>query len=145
LLDTLRILVFNLFFVTGHPQYVWYTTRVQAIVFVPAVMVGAHFWGISGVALAADLMLLVGSNRLVTYLRQIVDFSLIRLTLYPLLALMIAGFAGGGLEYIWNGVTLPVLVLGKLGVFVGIYLILLLLVEWHDIWSGVRWVRKQVQ
>jgi O-antigen/teichoic acid export membrane protein len=145
LLDTLRILVFNLFFVTGHPQYVWYTTRVQAIVFVPAVMVGAHFWGISGVALAADLMLLVGSKRLVTYLRQIVDFSLIRLTLYPLLALMIAGFAGGGLEYIWNGVTLPVLALGKLGVFVGIYLILLLLVEWHDIWSGVRWVRKQVQ
>jgi hypothetical protein len=58
--------------------------------FVPAVVMLAHFFGINGVAVAADLMLVVGIVSILSHVKHYVDFSLLRMLGYPVLALALA-------------------------------------------------------
>jgi O-antigen/teichoic acid export membrane protein len=78
----------------GAPQARMRAKIVQLVFFVPAVIVGARGWGINGVALAADLMLLVGMVSLFPQLRKWVDFSLRRMLGYPVLGLVLGLGAG---------------------------------------------------
>jgi O-antigen/teichoic acid export membrane protein len=78
----------------GAPQARTRAKIVQLVFFVPAVVVGARLWSIDGVALAADLMLLVGVVGLFPQLRKWVDFSLRRMLGYPLLGLLLGLGAG---------------------------------------------------
>jgi O-antigen/teichoic acid export membrane protein len=139
LLDALLMMGGNLLFAIGRPHLVQRTTMVQALFFIPAVVLGAQFWGINGVALAADGMLVLGGMVLYRYLRQVVDFSLLRLVLWPTLALGVAWSAGLVLEAGWQVTGAWEMAIGKLVLFSGLYLTLLLALERGDALQGFRW------
>ncbi|MBC7261748.1 MAG: oligosaccharide flippase family protein [Chloroflexi bacterium] len=140
-LDPLVMLMGNMMLAVGHPQALRQSTIVQTLFFVPAVILGAWLWGINGVALAADGMLLIGAVWLYRPLREVVDFNLTRLVLWPALALAAALGSGFLAETLASGMPLGVLFL-KLGGFLLLFGALLLALEREDMLMGVQWLRE---
>lgn len=93
MLDPLLLVVGHLLLAVGDPHSLARARLVQMGFFLPAVIVAARVAGIEGVALAADLMLLLGWLVLERRVRRFVDYSLWRLWGIPLLALAL-GLAG---------------------------------------------------
>jgi PST family polysaccharide transporter len=94
LLDPILNAAGQLTVAVGAPQARTWTKLAQLAFFVPAVIVGARAWGIDGVAVAADLMLLIGLITLFPQLRRWVDFSTRRMLGYPVLGLALGLGAG---------------------------------------------------
>jgi O-antigen/teichoic acid export membrane protein len=94
LLDPLVVTAGNLTVAMDQPQSLTRVKVLQAIVFIPSVILFASLWGIDGIAVAADLMLITGLVFIFCYVRQFVDFSLRRLFAYPTLALVAGAVAG---------------------------------------------------
>ena len=72
MLDPLYVNLSFLIMGSGHPDLLSRVRLIQIIVFVVSVVAGAFLWGISGVALAADLMMLSGTVILSLYRRRFV-------------------------------------------------------------------------
>jgi O-antigen/teichoic acid export membrane protein len=87
LLDPIKLLISNLINVSGAPEKVTHSRFIQLLVMIPGLGLLAPRFGISGVALAVDLMLVVGVANLYYLVRAYVDFSLYRLFGPPALAL----------------------------------------------------------
>jgi O-antigen/teichoic acid export membrane protein len=129
LLDPLIITAGDLAVAVGHPQLLTRIKLIQVAVFVPLVILLASLWGIEGVAVAADAMLLIGIVAIFQHMRRFVDFSLRRLFSFPVLALL-AGGAAGLLFGHWiapSGLWLSLL--GKAAVASAAYLAVLLTFE----------------
>lgn len=144
MLDPLVMLIGNLMLAVGRPQEMQSVRLVQTGFFIPAVVLGAYLWGINGVALAADGMLLVGAWRYYRPLRQVVDFSLARLAAWPGLALTVAWGAGFWVENSITGTQWQVLLL-KLGAFLLLFGGFLLVAERGDYFQGVQWLWQAVR
>jgi len=141
LLDSLIVLNENFLLAVGRPQGLMRARLSQVLFFIPAVIIGARLWGIEGVALAADGMLVVGVGLLFRRIREAVDFSLFRLGFWPLVGLITA-WSGG----FWLEVSLPLreaLLSGgmKLALYAAIYLGLLGLLEREEYVKAVQWLR----
>jgi O-antigen/teichoic acid export membrane protein len=91
LLDPLLLTAGNLLTAIGRPQIIVRAQMMQLACFIPAVILMAFQWGIEGVAIAADLMLVVGLAVRWHYARRHVDFSAWQMFRYPTLALLMAG------------------------------------------------------
>lgn len=139
LLDSLLLLSGNLLFAVGRPHLGWNTMRIQALFFIPAVILGAAVWGINGVALATNLMLVIGWLVVYRYLRQLVDFSPFRLFFWPTLALVGAYAVGLVIEATWQSASLVLLVSGKVIGFSMLYLGMLMIAERADMFRSLRW------
>ena len=100
LLDPLTSICANLLAAVGQPQIVTKIQPVRLIVFIPAVVLLGRKLGINGVAVAADLMLLIGLGLLLWQTRRFVDFSLWRMFLVPSVALGFAGSAALGVQHL---------------------------------------------
>ncbi|MBN1401765.1 MAG: oligosaccharide flippase family protein [Anaerolineae bacterium] len=143
-LDSVLLLISNLMTSLGRPDQLQRAHLLQALVFVPTVILGSRLWGRNGVALAADLMLLVGLWRLTASLRESVDLSLGRLWLRPSLALIMAGLAGYGVETrlplgVWSTLAF------KLAAFGAVFVGLLLALEGRDDLRAARWLWRFVR
>ena len=90
LFDPLMLLVTQLVTAVGEPQTLAKTQLWQMLFFVPAVIVASQTYGIEGVAVMADLMLLLGLVLILPRLRHFVDFSLRQMLAVPLLAVAVA-------------------------------------------------------
>jgi O-antigen/teichoic acid export membrane protein len=143
-LDPLLMLIGNLMLAVGRPRELQNAYLVQLAFFIPAVVLGAYLWGINGVALAADGMLLVGAWRYYRPLREVVDFSPARLVVWPGVALAVAWGAGFWVESYITGTPWQVLLL-KLGTFLLLFGGFLLLAERGDYFRGVRWLWEAVR
>lgn len=84
-LDPVLMLIHHLLLATGHPQALQRANFFQLLFFAPAVVLLGSLWGINGVALAADGMLVLGVAVLYPTLKRLVDFSTLRLLFQPLL------------------------------------------------------------
>jgi len=93
LFDPLILTSGQLTVAVGQPQILTKIKVIQLIIFVPAVIVLGSYFGIEGVAVAADIMLFVGIGLILRQIRQFVDFSLARMFGFPLLALLLAAGA----------------------------------------------------
>ncbi len=142
-LDPVLLLVGGLLLAVGRPQDLRNATIAQTVFFIPAVILGARLWGINGVALAADGMLLLGAIRLYRPLQQVVDFSFTRLVARPALVLAVAWGSGFLVETLAGKASLGMLA-PKLGIFTLLFGGLLLALERDDLNIGVRWVREAV-
>ncbi|NLF02332.1 MAG: hypothetical protein GX601_15280, partial [Anaerolineales bacterium] len=140
-LDSPLMLVDNLMMAVGQPHSLRRARIAQVAFFIPAVIVGATLWQINGVAVAADLMLLIGAWQLYRPLRQTVDFSLSRLALWPAIALAVGWGAGCWIETQLTCGWAGVLAL-KSAAFVALFGGLLLAVERDDYVRGWRWLRE---
>ncbi|HEX6384411.1 MAG TPA: oligosaccharide flippase family protein, partial [Anaerolineae bacterium] len=143
-LDPVLMLIGNLMMATGQPQQLRQIRLAQALFFLPAVIVGAFWWGINGVAVAANLMLLVGAWRSYWPLRQTVDFSLARLAIRPVIALVLAWCVALTLEQLVTAVSWQLLAL-KLGIFLLLFGGFLLRFEWNDYIQGIRLLWSMAQ
>lgn len=94
LFSPLKNMLAMLFSVTGHPEQVLRARLVQMGVLVVGLFTLGRTYGITGVAAAATLMLLVGIAQFFWQARRLVDFSLRRLFLAPSVALTLALIAG---------------------------------------------------
>jgi O-antigen/teichoic acid export membrane protein len=90
LFDPLLVISSRLTTAVGEPKALTKVKFVQLLFFVPAVIALAHFFGINGVAVAADLMLALGIVIILARVRRYVDFSLWRMMGYPALGLALA-------------------------------------------------------
>ena len=142
-LDPILLLVGGLLLAVGRPRELRNATVVQTLFFIPAVILGAWLWGINGVALAADGMLLIGAFRLYRPLRQVVDFSFHRLVTWPALALAVA-WGGGFLAEVFAGGGPMQVVALKLGIFGLLFGGFLLGVERADLVAGMRELRRTI-
>ncbi|MDQ7028611.1 MAG: lipopolysaccharide biosynthesis protein [Ardenticatenia bacterium] len=110
LLDPLLMTTGNLLLAVGAPGGLARARVGQLLFFIPAVILGARWGGIEGVALAADGMLLVGFVLLYRTARRHVDYSVLRLFAWPavgaILGLVAVGFLVGmeriGQPQPWN-------------------------------------------
>jgi O-antigen/teichoic acid export membrane protein len=89
LLDPIKVTVANLFVAVGRPELVVRARAVQLIVLLASLFVLGSRWGIAGVALSVDLMLVVGIVLLLWQSRSYVSFSTRRLFAVPSLALLL--------------------------------------------------------
>lgn len=143
-LDPFLILIGGLLLAVGQPKALRNAFLAQAAFFIPAVILAARLWGINGVALAADGMLLVGVWRLYRPLRQVVDFSFVRLMVWPVLALAIAWGGGFLAEILAQGAPMVTLLALKLGVFSLLFSAFLVAVERSDLVVGFQWLREAI-
>ena len=98
LLDPIRVTVSSLFVAVGRPEQVVRVRLVQLAVMVVGLFTLGSRWGITGVALVVDGVLLIGLVWLLGRARRHVDFSARRLFGAPLLALAVGAAAAlGGL------------------------------------------------
>jgi O-antigen/teichoic acid export membrane protein len=128
--DPMKRTVADLFVAVGHPEKVVGARIVQLIVMIGGLFLFAPLFGITGVALAVDIMLVVGIGLLLWNARPFVTFSVKKLFLMPGLtlgvglliaraAILLPGVAGSP----WR--TGPV----KATVFVVVYGVMLFLLE----------------
>jgi O-antigen/teichoic acid export membrane protein len=142
LLDPLRKILSHLFTAVGKPEQVIYSLLIRLLVLIIGLYVLGPWLGITGVALAVDMMLAVGIVILLWQAKAHVDFSLKRLFVVPSLALISGMFLARG------AITLPG-VLGsdwrtgfvKLGVFSVVYGVTLLVVERRQAADVYSWLK----
>ncbi|GAB4581821.1 MAG: lipopolysaccharide biosynthesis protein [Anaerolineales bacterium] len=145
LFDPLSLAAQNLLMATGLPGAVLRARIVQTIIFIPAVIVLSMVAGIEGVALATDLMILVGALLLFRATYRVADYSSRALWLWPLVAMGLTAGVVIGLNPVWATLNLWMAFLGKLLLIPAVYGGLLLLTEreqlltgWHMLWGMVR-------
>lgn len=133
LLEPLRSTISDLFLAVGAPiQLVW-TRMAQLGVLVAGLYLLGTAWGIEGVAVAVNLMILLGIGVMLYRARQYVRFSMLRLFFAPTLALLLALLLARVALYIpsvqgvdWRTATVKTITFG------GVYLTVLWLLEGRD-------------
>jgi O-antigen/teichoic acid export membrane protein len=136
-LEPVLTLIKNLFFSTGHPREVLKISTAQVLFFTPAVILGATFGDINGVALAADGMLVAGIWKAFSPLRRLVDFSPYRLAGRPFIALTIALAVGLWAEQVMQG-QIWLILLAKFVLYLLLYTALMLIMERKDYIKGLQ-------
>jgi PST family polysaccharide transporter/lipopolysaccharide exporter len=96
LLDPLFVTSGDLITAVGHPKVIVRTKAIQLSVFVPMLIGLSHLLGIDGVAIAADVMMLIGVVLILGQVGRFADFSLSRIFFVPTLGLL----SGGGIAFV---------------------------------------------
>jgi O-antigen/teichoic acid export membrane protein len=133
ILDPIYINLCSLLVGVGYPKLLNRVRLIQAGFFILTVIILAEVWGTYGVAIAANMMMLIGVALLVITSRQFVQFSLLRMWLWPSLAAVVACLIG---YFAVNELLLDstvLLLLAKIGTVSIIYLMILLIFEYKDI------------
>lgn len=145
LLDPLVVTSSHLITAVGQPKILTRINALQLLIFVPVVIVLAHYFGINGVAVAADLMLVTGLALVLVQVREFVDFSLWKLFRYPTVALLSAGGIAILIKQYLPVENDLVSFLLKGGVAAVVYGGLLLLLERHEYMKNLRAIREIIR
>ncbi len=94
LLDPFYVNLSYLLAGVGQPGVLTRTRIIQTAFFIVAVISFSYLWGVKGVAVAANLMMFIGTIILVIKIRRFVSFSLSRMLGWPIVALFLASIAG---------------------------------------------------
>jgi len=141
LLNPLATGASNVLLATGHPGVVARTRLLQVLVFVPAVAALGVLFGIEGVALAADLMMLLGTFLLFRHTRAVVDYSQRSLWFWPLAALIVTATITLILSPVWRQLPIWAALIGKAALITLTYTGLLWLTEREELLTGWRMIR----
>jgi lipopolysaccharide exporter len=91
LLDPLVNTSDHLLTAVGRPQVLTRIRAFQLLIFVPAVVILAHYFGTNGIAIAADLMLVMGLTHMFVKIRHSVDLHLWKTFCCPSIGLLLGG------------------------------------------------------
>lgn len=130
LFDPINVTIANLFVAVGRPEQIVRARAVQLVVMLPALFMLGPQLGIAGIALAVDIMMLVGIAMLLWQARKHVDFSLRALLAVPgaaliaaiLVARTVSNSLGDSISPWWTGST-------KAGAFALVYGVVLVAAE----------------
>ncbi len=149
LFDPLKLTLANLFIAKGHPAYVARVRLVQLLLLLAGLIILGNLWGIEGVALAVDLMLLAGIFLFLWRAREHVDYSLSSLFLRPAFSLAAAlGCAG---LYLWffgeevAGISDWFSLVSKSLLFTAVYAIMLYWLEGQTIRQMLQRLRRDAR
>lgn len=140
LLEPLSMAARHLLLATGHPQYDLRARLVQIVIFTPAVVAFGLLWNIEGVALATNLMAVVGTVLLFRYSKRVVDYSARLLWFWPLLATAVTALLVLALNPVWDNVN-PWLSMGlKVVGITAVYTLILFLTERDQLNTGRKMI-----
>jgi O-antigen/teichoic acid export membrane protein len=142
LFDPLMTAASNLLAATGHPGVIARTRVLQLIAFAPAVFILGTLWGISGVAIAADLMIITGTVVLFRNTRRVVDYSQRTLWFWPLLAMLLCITAVLLLTPVWSAWSAWATAAAKLLTVAILYLAVLWIAERNQLLNGLDMLRN---
>ncbi len=131
--DPMKMTIADLFVAVGRPEKIVRVRLIQLGVMVSGLVVLAPTFGITGVALAVDIMLVVGIGLLLWQAQEFVQFSTKKLFFVPVLALALGlsmGFFIVRAPFVPDSHWATAFI--KLIVFVPVYGGLLLLLEWQQ-------------
>jgi O-antigen/teichoic acid export membrane protein len=131
--DPMKMTIADLFVAVGRPEKIVWARVAQLVVMVGGLILLAPPLGITGVALAVNLMLVVGIGLLLWQAREFAQFSVRRMFLVPVLALGLglgAGFLVVRAPFVPDSHWITAAV--KIIIFVPIYSGILLLLEWQQ-------------
>ncbi len=94
ILDPFYVNLSYLIIGSGRPEWLARVRLMQVVFFALALVILARLWGINGVAVAADVMMLSGTVALLVYSRRLVSFSLPRLFGWPAVAVAASSALG---------------------------------------------------
>ena len=145
LLNPIKVTVANLFVAVGRPELVVRARLLQLVVLIAGLFLLGNVWGISGVAIAVDVMLISGISLLLWQARTYVSYSIKALFSAPLIAL-IAGLAvtvgvlslSGPLANDWISAGV------KIATFTAVYGVLLLILERERARKLLAFVRQNM-
>jgi PST family polysaccharide transporter len=145
LFDPLQVVISNLFIANGVPEKLVRVRLLQLGILGIGLVTLGYAWGIAGVALAVDIMLVVGIFLLLWQAQRYVDFSWKKLFLMPVLGIvpaMLLAFLVLQLPFVLhtNWYTGAVKVIVFATVYAGIFLIF----EPEYIIKGINLVRSQL-
>ncbi len=135
-IDPMMAGMHQLFLAVGKPMTITKVRVWQLLFFVPLVIGLAAWKGIVGVAVAADLMVLLGAWLLSRKLREVVDFSWRVLLFWPLVGVIAGAIAVLAVSAVWQGWPLMAVFFAKLVVAFLVYSIVLVSMERQQIRSG---------
>jgi O-antigen/teichoic acid export membrane protein len=136
LLDPIKLTVASVLVAVGKPESISLIRSLQLLVMVFGLFVIGSRYNIAGVALAVDIMLVVGMLFFFSSVRRYVDFSLASLFLAPLAALLIAGIlALAGAAFLDPVAQDWLLLFVKSVVFIPAFVILLVAFEGRRLWK----------
>ena len=141
LFDPIKLTIANMIIAVGEPEKVSLVRLVQLLVLAAGLFLLGPRYGIIGVALAVDLMLVVGIGLLLHRARNHVDISLFRLFAAPSSALVLAIGAGVIIERLFlsgSGDWTILMILSL--VFITIYIGLMFLIEGRELIETARQV-----
>ena len=101
MLDPLKLSISEVLSAVGKPEKVVFTRLIQLATLFAGLALFAPLWGIAGVALAVDLMLLLGIGILLWQAKEFVDYSLPGLFFAPIVSLAL------GILLTWAIMALP--------------------------------------
>lgn len=130
LLDPIKLTVSDLFVAVGRPDQIVKARSIQLAILVGGLFLLGYPFGITGVALAVDLMLLAGIGLLLWQARVYVDYSVIKLFGVPLVGLassLVGAFFAASVGQIAQNLWLSAGI--KIIVFTGVYGISILALE----------------
>ena len=134
MLDPIKITIANLFVAVGRPESVVRARVIQLGVLLAGLLILGGQLGIEGVALAVNIMLVVGIAILLWQSRSHVRFSFIRLFTAPLLALIISMVAGRAAILLPNILGSPWRTGGvKIIIFLPLYGLILFVLEGNQL------------
>lgn len=145
LLDPIKTTIASLFIALGKPSVVLRSRVIQLVVLIIGLFTLGYYYGIEGVAIAVDIMLLSGIGMLMWQARQYIQFSVRKLFLVPGIALLsglllvfsTVGFLDWSV-YTWQTA------LYKGGAFSLIYGFILFLWEREEVTEMVYLIRSKV-
>ncbi len=145
LFDPIKVTISSLFIAVGHPEKVVWTRLLQLGILLTGLFVLGPRFGIAGVALAVDGMLVVGIVVLLWLARAYVDFSTGKLFFVPLAALAAGVLSGYGVSR-FPAVKASDWTLGaaKSIVFVTVYGMILLALERQQLFGLINKVRQSL-
>lgn len=144
LFDPLLLTAGNLLTACGAPHLMSRIRFYQAIFFIPTVVVGASLWGINGIAVAADGMLLLGLLGVFQSVQGYVDLSVKKLFLSPALGAVGGLVVVGLLRLVSNIDSILVWGILKGSVFVAVYLLILFLLEGKEYREVLRFASNLI-
>lgn len=146
LLDPLKLSLSEVLNAVGKPEKVVLTRTLQLATLILGLVLLSPGWGITGVALAVDLMLIVGIAILLIQAKQFVDFSTVALFFAPAISLavgiVLTGWSMDRVQIVlndWSSIVIKTLLFGP-----G-YLVMLIILERKlllSMWKSVRQVLK---
>lgn len=144
LFDPIKITIAQLFIAVGRPEFVVRARLVQLGVLVAGLFTLGPFLGIDGVAVAVDLMLVVGIAILLLEARKHVSYSLRSLLAVPIGALCLGLLAAWGIAQL-PGISGSFWRTGavKIAVFCGVYGLLLFLFEGRQLIQMLQLLTRQ--
>lgn len=145
LLDPLETAAANLLVAIGQPAVTARARLVQLLFFMPALFLFGSWWGIRGVALAADLMVGCGVVFLFYHARRFVDFSPGRLLFWPTVALLLTLAMVLLLEPFWGQLNLWLALFAKAGLITTLFGTILLLTEREQLAQLWQFIRQAVR